>query len=99
MFFDKKGNPNSLRLNLNRPVTEEESKKYLLDKINIKTTKELVFLCRDLAKLETRMNLNREKLLIDYFTKINPKKLIEFFEELDFHSFIIMFEGEEPQHE
>ena len=99
LFFDKKGNPNNLRLNLDRPVTKEESDKYLLDQINIKTTKELVYLCRDLAKLETRMNLNREKLLVDYYTKINPKKLIQFFEDLDFHSFIIMFEGAEEQYE
>lgn len=100
LFFDKKGKPNSLRLNLDRPVTKEETAKYLLDQINIKTTKELVFLCRDLAKLETKMKLNREKLLVDYYSKINSKKLIEFFEDLDFYSFIIMLEGaEEEQHE
>ena len=38
LFFDKKGKPNSLRVNLDRPVTKEESAKYLLDQINIKTT-------------------------------------------------------------
>ena len=94
LFLDKSGKPNSLRKNMDRPVTEKEKEKYMLDKINIKTTKELAFLCRDLARLDKNLNLNRSLLLKNYWSEINPDKLIGFFEDLEFHSFIMLLKGE-----
>lgn len=93
LFFDKKGKPNSLREKLTRELTEEELDKYMLRETKIRTVKELAFLCREIAALEKDLDLKKEQLLFNFYEEGELKPLLDFFEELEFYSFLIMFEG------
>lgn len=93
LFFDKKGKPNSLREKLTRELTEEELDKYMLRETKIRTVKELAFLCREIATLEKDLDLKKEQLLFNFYEEGELKPLLDFFEELEFYSFLMMFEG------
>lgn len=94
LFYDKKGNPNKIKNTLTRELTKEEIEKYMLEKTEIRTIKELIKISRELVRLDKSLNLNRALLLKDYWSEINPDKLIGFFEDLEFHSFIMLLKGE-----
>ena len=94
LFYDKKGNPNKIKNTLTRELTKEEIEKYMLEKTEIRTIKELIKMSRELVRLDKSLNLNRALLLKDYWSEINPDKLIGFFEDLEFHSFIMLLKGE-----
>ena len=94
LFCDKKGNPNKIKDTLTRNLTNEEIEKYMLEKTEIRTIKQLIQISRELVRLDKSLNLNRNLLLKDYWSEINPEKLIGFFEDLEFHSFIMLLKGE-----
>ena len=93
LFYDKKGKPNSLLEKLTRELTEEEIEKHMLKETGVKTVKELALLCREIAALEKELELKREQLLIDFYETGDREKLLDFFKDLEFHSFVLMFEG------
>ena len=94
LFCDKKGKPNKIKDTLTRSLTNEEIEKYMLEKTEIRTIKQLIQISRELVRLDKSLNLNRNLLLKDYWSEINPEKLIGFFEDLEFHSFIMLLKGE-----
>lgn len=88
-FKTKKGEYNKVYKALVHEFTEEELKSFELpEESNIKTAKDLIYLCKELAHLERNLEFS-EELLISYYRELNRKELKDFFEQLEFETFIL----------